>query len=79
MVSGCGPRIAHVISTPAGVGGAERIVAALDHYVKLSEDLESSGPIAVACDDLRHQLRARWPEDECTMRLCNAFQNASIR
>jgi hypothetical protein len=52
----------------------QRIVAALDHFVRLADDCGMPGALATAADNLHCRLRNQWSSEDCTMRLCNTFQ-----
>lgn len=51
----------------------QRIVAALEHFQVLSEELGMFRPLAATCGQALAHLRAGWPEEACRMETYPAF------
>ena len=51
----------------------QRIVAALEHFVRLAEELNRFPALAQAAHHTAHHLRKSWPASDCELPLANAF------
>lgn len=54
----------------------QRIVAALEHFVYLAEELNRFPALAESAHHIAHQLRKTWPASDCQLPLAKAFREA---
>lgn len=51
----------------------QRIIAALEHFTVLAQELDNFLALAAVTDSIARALRYRWPETDCTLRPYDAY------